>query len=750
MIRSSLARRIAPETLHGRLAALLGALVVVGAAGLYVFVPSILGRYARLALEEKAEAIATMTAHTVVDALVLEDRDQLLRKLDDAADVSGVRDVRLVTSDGVQLRSEAPERATDGGVLNVVVPVMAGTDTLARIYTSVSTASVLDDVRLVRRSMALFSVIILVTGLVVTWLLTYRLVHPLSSMVGVAERIAAGDVGVRAEKSSHPEANRLAEAFNRMVERLQASQQRLEDILEGLPAPVGLFDKDLDCVYHNRAAMGWPAREVPAELDPSTFWDQLPAPPETVSQMKEGLRRSLESGVPAYMEQTMPGPPERTYLFFANPFGQGDQTGVIGFGANITDLKAAQKALARSEERLLQAQKMEAVGRLAGGVAHDFNNLLTVIGGNVDLMRLDGDADPVLDEIAEATNRAAALTNQLLAFSRKQVVQLERLDPDEVLTGVKKLLGRLIGEDVELVTDFGVAGRRHVSMDRGQFGQIAMNLAVNARDAMPHGGRLLIQTRLCPDGPPADAPGIHEHDEWVVLEIADTGHGMDDETRSRIFEPFYTTKSNGEGTGLGLATVYAIVTEASGAVDVESEPGCGTTFRIWLPAYPVTAPEKARDEEEEVTGTETILVVEDEEPVRTLVQRLLEQSGYTVVAVKDPVAALAYFTPGLKPPDLLLTDVVLPGMNGRQLADQLRRTVGNLRVLFMSGYTDDAVVVRGVLSERMAFVQKPFSRAELTRAVRQALDAPLPSGGQRGGTLASVGDPPDRASVARP
>jgi nitrogen-specific signal transduction histidine kinase/ActR/RegA family two-component response regulator len=404
---------------------------------------------------------------------------------------------------------------------------------------------------------------------------------------------------------------------------------------------------------------------------------------------------------------------------------------VIGYGANVTELKEAQKALARSEERLLQAQKMEAVGRLAGGVAHDFNNLLTVIGGNVDLLRMEKDGDPLLDEVAEATARAAALTTQLLAFSRKQVVKLEQLDPDEVLAGVKMLLHRLIGEDVELVTDFGVCGRGCVTMDRGQLGQIVMNLAVNARDAMPHGGRLLIQTRLAPEAPVGRER--HAHDgAWVVLEIGDTGTGMDALTRARIFEPFFTTKPTGEGTGLGLATVYAIVTEISGWIDVESEPGNGTTFRIWLPAHPVASPAPANEEEEEPSGSERILVVEDEPAVRALVVRLLEQVGYTVLAVSDPVSALAYFAPDLPSPDLLLTDVVLPGMNGRQLADQLRQTVGDLRVLFMSGYTDDAVVVRGVLSDEMAFVQKPFSRATLARAVREALDAPRPRWGRSG------------------
>ena len=705
-------------------------MVFIGAAGLYLVVPSLLGRYAERALEDKARVIATMTAHTIAAAMDLGRENEVLEDLQRAASQSEVLALR-VERDGSVLasaigaasadRSRAPVRE-----LSVPVTTIDG-ETLAQLRLEVTTRAVVTEVHRLRWMMAGFSLVFLVLGLVASRVLTDHLTRPLACMVDVAEHIAEGDLSQRALASSTPELARLAEAFNGMVERLHASQARLEDILEGLPAPVGVFDKDLRCVYHNRAAVGWPVRPVPDERDPSLLWEQLPAPREVVERMKAGLRRSLESGVAAYMEETMPGPPERTYLFFASPFGQGSHAGVIGYGANISELKAAQKALAQSEERLLQAQKMEAVGRLAGGVAHDFNNLLTVIGGNVDLLRAEGEANPFLDEVAEATHRAAALTAQLLAFSRKQVVQLERLDPDEVLTGVKKLLRRLIGEDVELVTDFGVNGRRYVNMDRGQLGQIVMNLAVNSRDAMPHGGRLLLQTRLATEGPPGRAD-LDAHREWVVLEVADTGAGMDAETRSRVFEPFFTTKPVGEGTGLGLATVYAIVTEASGVVDVESVVGGGTTFRIWIPAHEQLTLESASEGEETHTGTETILIVEDESAVRSLVARLLQQMGYAVLTVRDPVSALAYFAPGLKPPDLLLTDVVLPGMSGRQLADQLRGAVGDLRVLFMSGYTDDAVVVRGVLSDEMAFVQKPFSRAKLARAVRQALDAPRRSG----------------------
>ena len=388
--------------------------------------------------------------------------------------------------------------------------------------------------------------------------------------------------------------------------------------------------------------------------------------------------------------------------------------------------------LRESEERFRQAQKMEAVGRLAGGVAHDFNNLLMVMRGYGELLlnRLDAN-DPLrrnAEEIQKAAERATALTQQLLAFSRKQVLQPKVLDLNAVVTEVEKLLRRLIGEDIELAAVLDLALGR-VKADPGQMEQIILNLAVNARDAMPRGGRLTLKTaNVTLDQAYAyarqhvgAAPG-----PYVLLAVSDTGIGMDAETRSHIFEPFFTTKGAGKGTGLGLSTVYGIVKQSGGTLWVESAPGRGTTFEIYLPlveevaaggelhpALPAPTP----------GGTETILVVEDEMSVRKLAAEFLGSNGYTVLEAQDGGEALQVCEEHRAPIHLLLTDVVMPGMSGWELAERLAGARPEMKVTYMSGYTDDAIVQHGVLEEGTAFLQKPFSLDALARTVREVLEA---------------------------
>ncbi|MBN9522390.1 response regulator [bacterium] len=379
-------------------------------------------------------------------------------------------------------------------------------------------------------------------------------------------------------------------------------------------------------------------------------------------------------------------------------------------------------------DELHQAQKMEAVGQLAGGVAHDFNNLLTVINGYADLL-LQGlpPGDPareLLGEIHKAGERSAGLTRQLLAFSRQQVLAPRVLDLNAVVADTASLLRRVIGEDVKLATAPG-RGLWPVKADPGQVEQVLLNLAVNARDAMPTGGRLTIETadveldESYAAGRPDARPGPH-----VLLAVSDTGHGMPPEVLARIFEPFFTTKGVGKGTGLGLATVYGIVKQSGGHVGVYSEVGVGTTFKVYLPraesgpgggTAPPRPPAPPR-------GTETVLVVEDEDAVRALTRHVLRHAGYVVVEAADAGAA-ARAAEG-REIDLLVTDVVMPGLGGRELAERLRASRPGLKVLYLSGYTDDAVVRHGVLHERVHFLQKPFTPAALAWKVREALDAP--------------------------
>jgi PAS domain S-box-containing protein len=381
-------------------------------------------------------------------------------------------------------------------------------------------------------------------------------------------------------------------------------------------------------------------------------------------------------------------------------------------------------------EQLRQAQKMEAVGRLAGGVAHDFNNVLTVITGYASILMesLEPDSPQALDlrQISRSADRAAALTRQLLAFSRRQVLQPRVLNLNSLVLNAEKMLERLIGEDIEIHLSLE-ASLGSVSADPGQLEQVIMNLAVNARDAMPDGGDLTFETRNLEVETPRSlghfrvAPG-----SYIMLAVSDTGCGMDQETVGRIFEPFFTTKEKGKGTGLGLSTVYGIVKQSGGYVWVESAPGEGSTFTIYLPR--VEAP--ADDEGDEPLsaarrGGETILLVEDDAVVRELARRILAGSGYHVLPAGDVVEAERFCRQHAGNLDLLLTDVVMPGMSGRDLARKLAVMRPRMRVLYMSGYTDNVIVHRGVLDPGTHFLQKPFTPRALLDKVREVLDGRL-------------------------
>jgi two-component system cell cycle sensor histidine kinase/response regulator CckA len=382
----------------------------------------------------------------------------------------------------------------------------------------------------------------------------------------------------------------------------------------------------------------------------------------------------------------------------------------------------------RLEAQLLQSHKMEAVGRLAGGVAHDFNNLLGVITGYSELLLKDlGPQHPGTKRVSQiqmAADRAAALTQQLLAFSRKQVLQPRILDINEVVVDVEKMLRRLVGADVQLVTTLA-AGIGRILADPGQIEQVLMNLVVNARDAMPKGGRLTFETANVA----LDESHTRTHPEvqpgrFVMLAVSDTGVGMDAQTQAQIFEPFFTTKEKGNGTGLGLATVIGIVQQSGGSITVDSQLGRGTTCRIYFPRVegglsdavpgPLGAP-LAR-------GSETILLVEDADALRAMIREMLEAAGYTVLEYADPQAALHRVTTLDAPVGLLLTDVVMPRLSGPDLARGVRTTRPEIDVLFMSGFTDEAMGLQGVLGPGTQFIQKPFTADALLAKVREAFD----------------------------
>jgi CheY-like chemotaxis protein len=373
---------------------------------------------------------------------------------------------------------------------------------------------------------------------------------------------------------------------------------------------------------------------------------------------------------------------------------------------------------------------MEAVGRLAGGVAHDFNNLLTVIHGFTrmvfDRLPPDDDGRELLAEVMKSAERAANLTRQLLAFSRKQLLRPRVVDVNALLVDLWKLLQRLIGEDVELVLSADEA-LGSIEVDPSQFEQAIINLAVNARDAMPNGGRLMIRAHECRiDETQSEAIADVSPGHYVCVAVADSGLGMDDATKAQIFEPFFTTKAPGQGTGLGLAMVYGFVKQSGGHVEVFSTPGRGTTFNVFLPVATPRRTDAAggeRPREGTPAGTETVLVVEDETSVRAFVRAVLESSGYTVLDARSGEEALARAAAHPGPLDLVLTDVVMPQLGGRQLADLLKGSRPGIRVLFMSGYTNQPLPAAEGASG-VVFLQKPFGALELVQKIRDVLDAP--------------------------
>jgi two-component system, cell cycle sensor histidine kinase and response regulator CckA len=402
-----------------------------------------------------------------------------------------------------------------------------------------------------------------------------------------------------------------------------------------------------------------------------------------------------------------------------------DKTGnrqIIGVMRDMTEYK-------RLEAQFLQAQKMEAIGALAGGVAHDFNNLLNVINGYTELVMEDLEQDDParkdLQQVKDAGKRAAILTSQLLAFGRKQFLQLEILDLNDIISGMASMLSRMIGEDIELITkpeqNLGL-----VNVDPARIQQIIMNLVVNARDAMPHGGKLLIETANVD----FDETYLRKHPmakagPYVMLAVSDNGTGMGSETEARIFEPFFTTKEKGKGTGLGLSTVYGIVKQSNGFIWVYSEPGKGTTFKIYFPFVEdkYVKPADIAKPEIEIGGSETVLLVEDEEPVRKLACRILRDRGYNVLEAPDGLEAIQLSQEYKGEIDIVVTDVIMPGISGSTLVLRLRAMRPGIKSLFISGYTGNAIVDHGMLDSSFAFLQKPFTLEGLTRKVREVLNS---------------------------
>jgi len=506
---------------------------------------------------------------------------------------------------------------------------------------------------------------------------------------------------------------------DKAVADLRRSRDLLEAVVEGTTEAVYARDREGRYIFGNLAArrlLGCAERELVGRTDDEFF------SPESAQRIRESDQEVLRTGVAHTQDQTLElnGVP-RAFLAKKSPYkdAAGTVVGVLGIALEVTERR-------KMEEELRKSQRMESIGTLAGGVAHDFNNILTVIKGYSQLLleRANGSARDQLAQIDTAADKAASLTRQLLAFSRQQVMQPKVVSLNQIVTDMQKMLQRLIGEDIDFSVNLA-ADLGSVLADPGQIEQVIMNLAANARDAMPRGGKLIIATRnvelndrsklrdLMPAG-----------GRFVVLEVADNGIGMDAETQSHIFEPFFTTKPLGKGTGLGLSTVYGITKQSGGYITVESNSGGGSTFRMYFPliAKPAESAPHGEASQPHKEGHETVLIVEDESTILKLVETSLRSRGYNVLVATTAETAESVARQHSGPIHLLLSDVIMPQTSGRDIADRITEIRPGIRVLWMSGYTDETIAHHGILDPGVHFLQKPFTPASLGEKIREVLD----------------------------
>jgi PAS domain S-box-containing protein len=589
---------------------------------------------------------------------------------------------------------------------------------------------------------ALIGVIVLLAGTLGVWLLVRRVTRPLGEVSRAAADFAAGDYSRRAPARGGDEIASMATAFNQMAEQVESSSAALEDQAAELEAaneelreselryralvensPDAVFvHRNLRLEFTNDAAARLVGASTASELIGRSildFWH-----PGDRAEAKSRMYRNAElrERTAAFEQRmvTLSGgiTPVET---IGMPFTLDGHAAVLTIARDVSERR-------RLEDHIRQAQRMEAVGQLAGGVAHDFNNLLTVITSYSAMLLAEQDTTPDvradLEEIKGAADRAATLTRQLLAFSRRQLLQPRVIDLNELALNLEKMLSRLLREDIELRTKLDPAlGMVHA--DPGQLEQVIVNLSVNARDAMPDGGLLTIETanvHLDESFGPLPEAGAGD---YVMLAVSDTGHGMTESVKAHLYEPFFTTKETGKGTGLGLSTVYGIVQQSGGSIWVYSEPGQGTTFKIYLPVAKTARISRDTPVPRLAVslGSETILLVEDEERVRKAARRILEGSGYTVIEASTGAEAVKICESHPTPIGLVVTDMVMPEMGGRELSAYVGQLRPEAKILFMSGYTEDAALRHNVLAPGAMFLDKPFTPVTLTQKVREALGA---------------------------
>jgi signal transduction histidine kinase/ActR/RegA family two-component response regulator len=777
-IQSMLTPKFMPIKIRARLLIIASLMVVAVSIFILVFFPARQQKWALSNLEERAKSTAIMTAHGIGAGYYYYDSLEISETIKSAQFNSDLVYLVALDETGSILDEINKDTAFKYGsfdsihavyispnkeIYQIMTPIIIEQELIGRLYLGFSLEPLHEEVDEIRAMAAMVSLFIFILGiLAIRWTDTI-ITRPLIKIVEAANQIASGNLGKRAPVYSKNEIGELATAFNgminklsetqlelenanqhleeRIVQRTQALYEEIEDrkraeenlaksismltsTLESTGDGILVVDRDKGSIKTNQKLFD--LTSLPKDLIEKgdfvgvlEYFMQVAKYPDRLRAQMAQIMAEPELGRIDIIELK----DNRFFEIFSQPHWEhGKCVGRIYSFRDVTEQH-------RLEESLRQSQKMEAIGQLAGGVAHDFNNILTIINGYGELLLSTIDSEhPMyrkLVEIKKAGERASGLTGQLLAFSRKQVLAPQVLDINAIVTNMQKMLKRLIGENISMEIN-GAKDLWKIHADKGQIEQVLMNLIVNARDAMPNGGVITIGTHNMEiSETQAKAQDGLRAGFYVRLTVTDTGIGMDSNTRARIFEPFFTTKEVGKGTGMGLSTVYGIINQSDGAIAVDSELGKGTCFEIYLPRASESEvfEEKELLPAEDLGGEETILLVEDDQSVRELAFVALVQQGYTVLEAADAEAAIKLSEKFEKPIHLLLTDVIIPQTNGGELAEILKISRPEMKILFISGYTDNSIVKQITSREFGAFLQKPFTPTSLTKKIRALLNS---------------------------